>query len=174
MHELTVYLSYDPAIDKEAMGADYDKHFGTAVSYGTRDASLIKLKPGKKATTFTIRSLRMMERIVIEPLGTAESKWYRAFSYAVQRIELGEALCGVNESIFPRAQATIGIPTLDEDAVDHIMNMSGWESIYEVGAVAYARSRPNLSNEPFAPRLAISLFVVQRADLSHADSQNQT
>jgi hypothetical protein len=172
---LECYVSFDPAIDRAAMGRDFDAHFGATgervsdIRYGTRDKALLRFVAGKRASVFVLRPLRAYERAQCDSLPTAESRWLRAISYALVRAEVAPPLSWKTEAIFPRESGD-SRPSLDSDALDYLCECVSVEAVYEIGAVAYARSKLGPFVEGFAPLPATSVFVLARQSLSHADS----
>lgn len=177
--ELHCCVSFDPAIDRAAMGRDFVKHFGYVgatveeARYGNRDKALLRYVAGKRASVFVLRPLRAYERAQCDSLPTAESRWLRALSYALVRAEVCPPLSWKSEAIFPREQHD-GRPALDADALDYLMECVSIEALYEVGAVAYARSRLGPFVEGFAPLPATSAFVLARQLQSHVDTHEPT
>jgi hypothetical protein len=173
--ELHAYVSFDPAIDRAAMGKDFDVHFGATgdrvsdIRYGNRDKSLLRFVAGKRASVFVLRPLRAYERAQCDSLPTAESRWLRAISYALVRAEVAPPLSWKTEAIFPRESGD-SRPSLDSDALDYLCECVSVEAVYEIGAVAYARSRLGPFVEGFAHLPVTSAFVLARQSLSHADS----
>lgn len=171
---LSCYVSFDPAIDDDAMGRDYDKHFGkvgdtTSGRYGNRDPGLIRLHPGKRATVFRLRPIRVVERAACDALPTAESRWLRALAYAFAGADLGSELCGHSETFHPVA----GSVGLNDDAMDLLSERVGIETLYEIGAVAYNRSRIGPFEQGYAP-LPVTSALVRIRQLQHlADIQIQ-
>lgn len=169
---LACYVSFDPAINKEAMGADYALHFGEPGSYGNRDPRLIKLNPGKRASVFHLRPLKAYERAQCDSLPTPETKWLRAISYCLVRAELSNSLTTQPETIFPKS--INGMPGLDEDALDYLFEKVGFHVIYEVGAVAYSRSRLGFIDVGYAPLPHTSVLAAHHYQLHHVAILNQT
>jgi len=178
MHEndptkhLTCYVSFDPAIDRDAMGADFALHFGRVAErpdlmdgrYGNRDGALVKTRPGKRPTTFELRPLRAFERAACDAAPSAESRWLHALQYALVRAELSQPLAAVNETVRPLpGQGS----RLSMEALDDLGERVGIETLYEVGAVAYSRSKLSFFGEGFAPLPATSAHVLERS-LFHA------
>lgn len=177
--ELHCCVSFDPAIDRAAMGRDFVKHFGHVgqtvdeARYGTRDKALLKYVAGKRASVFVLRPLRAYERAQCDSLPTAESRWLRALSYALVRAEVCPPLAWKSEAIFPREQHD-GRPSLDADALDYLMDTVGFQAIYEIGAVAYARGRLGPFVVGFAPLPVTSALAQAQLLLSHADIPEPT
>jgi len=149
------------------MGKDFERHFGRvgderSSRYGNRDASLIRVKPGMRPTVFKLRPLRMVERAACDALPTAESRWLRALAYAFTGAELGSALCGNSEIFHPVAGAT----GLNDDAMDLLGERVGIEALYEIGAVAYNRSKLGPFGQGFAP-LPVTSALVRIRQLQH-------
>jgi len=173
--ELHAYVSFDPAIDRAAMGRDFDVHFGATgdrvsdIRLGTRDKSLLRFVAGKRPSLFVLRPLRAYERAQCDSLPTAESRWLRAISYALVRVEVSPPLSWKTEAIFPRESGD-SRPSLDSDALDYLCECVSVEAVYEIGAVAYARSRLGPFDVDFAPLPATSVFVLAHRSRSHADS----
>lgn len=164
---LNCYVSFDPAIDDDTMGRDYDKHFGkvgdsASGRYGNRDPHLVKLHPGKRATVFKLRPLRVVERAACDALPTAESRWLRALAYSFVGAELGSELCGLAETFHPVA----GAVGLNDDAMDLLGERVGIETLYEIGAVAYNRSKIGPFAQGFAP-LPVTSALVRIRQLQH-------
>lgn len=182
---LECYVSFDPAIDREAMGRDFELHFGAIgermsdIRYGTRDKALLRFVGGKRASVFVLRPLRVYERAQCDSLPTAESRWLRALSYALVRAEVAPPLSWKVEAIFPR-EGSDGRPALDSDALDYLAECVSVEALYEIGAVAYARSKLGPFDVAFAPLPATSAFVLARqrqsrvASLSASTSDTST
>jgi len=150
--QLTCYVSFDPAIDVVAMGyglarSDYDTHFGKPAGYGSRDPALVKVRPLKRASTFTLRPLRAFERVQCDSLPTAEARWLHALAYALVRADLSPPLATDATTVFPPAH---GQP-FDDVALDYLAERVGVETLYEIGAVAYNRSRVGPFGVAFAP-----------------------
>ncbi len=171
---LECYVSFDPAIDRAAMGRDFDVHFGATgermsdVVYGSRDTRLLRFVPGKRASVFVLRPLHVYERVQCDSLGTAEQRWVRALSYALVRAEISPPLGWKTEAIFPRDNAD-GRPMLDGDAITYIMEVVGFAAVYEVGAVAYARSKTGPFVAVCAPLPATSARELHILSQSRAD-----
>ena len=165
LKQLTCYVSFDPALDRDAMGEEFDKHFGRVGDhythrYGTRDPGLIKVLPGKRASTFVLRPLRAVERIACDSLPTAEGRWLRALSYALVRAECCPPLSYTQDTVFPKQRDTV--PALDEDALDYLAERVSIEALYEIGAVAYSRSRLGPFAVGFAPLPVTSALALVR------------
>lgn len=173
MNELDCYLSYDPAIDMEAMGDDYNKHYGKLGGtylerFGTRDPKLIKLIPGVRATKFVIKALSMRDFRQCDALMTNEQRWERAFALGIISIEMAKPLATVDEVVFGRHNQM-----LSDDEIDYIMNRVGKHAIYEIGAVVYNRSKLSPLTDPYAPLLDISLHEQIKLLESRAAIQKQ-
>lgn len=172
---LECYVSFDPAIDRAAMGKDFEAHFGATgermsdVVYGSRDTRLLRFVPGKRASVFVLRPLHVYERAQCDSLQTAEARWLRAISYALVRAEVSPPLGWRTEAIFPRENAD-GRPMLDGDGVNYIAQIVGIHAIYEIGAVAYARSQIGPFVAVCAPLPAYSVHEQLVRSRSHADS----
>ena len=172
--ELHCCVSFDPAIDRAAMGRDFVKHFGHVgqtvddARYGTRDPSLLKYVAGKRASVFVLRPLRAYERAQCDSILSAEGRWLRALSYALVRAEVCQPLAWKNEAIFPREQHD-GPPALNSDGLDYLMDTVGFQAVYEIGAVAYARGRLGPFVVGFAPLPVTSALAQAQLLLSHAD-----
>lgn len=177
--ELHVSVSFDPAIDRAAMGRDFATHFGTVgerqddIRYGNRDRKLLRFVEGARASVFVLRPLRVYERAQCDSLPTAESRWLRALSYALVRAEVCPPLAWKSEVVFPR-ESSDGRPILDSDGLDYLGELISYEALLEIGAVAYARSRLGPFGGGFAPLPATSAFVLARQLLSHADTLTAT
>ena len=177
--ELHVSVSFDPAIDRAAMGRDFAAHFGTVgerqddIRYGNRDRKLLRFVEGARASVFVLRPLRVYERAQCDSLPTAESRWLRALSYALVRAEVCPPLSWKSEVVFPR-ESSDGRPMLDSDGLDYLGELISYEALLEIGAVAYARSRLGPFGVGYAPLPATSAFVLARQLLSHADTLTAT
>jgi hypothetical protein len=172
---LVCYLSFDQALDRESMGADFEKHFGRVgdtytARYGDRDPKHIKTLIGKRASTFHLRPLRCMERAAVDSLPTAESRWLRALAYAFTKAELSEPLSSHGELILPKS----GPSGLDDDALDYLAERVGIEALYEIGAVAYSRSKLSPFGVPYAPLPVMSAVCLVRHLQYLAASQGPT
>lgn len=171
---LVCYVSFDMALDREAMGTDYYSHFGLwyegrFIKYGNRDKRLIKLLPGKQASEFHLKPLTLAERVACDSLSTAEQKWIRALSYALVKVELGESLAGKNITVFAKHTDS----GFDDEQLNYLSGLVGAEALYEVGAVAYSRSRLDPFGQGFAPLPATSPLVLERVLQYHAAIQYQ-
>ena len=177
--ELHVSVSFDPAIDRAAMGRDFAAHFGSVgerqddIRYGNRDRKLLRFIDGARASVFVLRPLRVYERAQCDSLPTAESRWLRALSYALVRAEVCQPLAWRSETVFPR-ESSDGRPILDSDGLDYLGELVSYEALLEIGAVAYARSRLGPFGGGFAPLPATSAFVLARQLLSHAATHTAT
>lgn len=172
---LTCYVSFDQALDRDAMGANFEKHFGKvgdsySFRYGDRDPKHIICLAGKRASTFNLRPLRCMERAAVDSLPTAESKWLRALAYAFTKAELCEPLSNQGELVLPKS----GHSGLDDDALDYLAERVGIEALYEIGAVAYSRSKLSPFGVPYAPLPVTSALCLVRHLQYLADSLAQT
>jgi len=177
--ELHVSVSFDPAIDRAAMGRDFAAHFGTVgerqddIRYGNRDRKLLRFVEGARASVFVLRPLRVYERAQCDSLPTAESRWLRALSYALVRAEVCPPLAWKSEVVFPR-ESSDGRPMLDSDGLDYLGELISYEALLEIGAVAYARSKVGPFVAAYAPLPATSAFVLARQLLSLADTHTAT
>ena len=150
---LECYVSFDPAIDRAAMGRDFDVHFGATgervsdIRYGTRDKSLLRFIAGKRPSLFVLRPLRAYERAQCDSLPTAESRWLRAISYALVRAEVSPPLSWKTEAIFPRdARAS-------EAAVQTLIEVSGLiRELPTRAAMTASGARPSSANSAAARR----------------------
>lgn len=173
LKQLTCYISFDPALDREGMGKDYGIHFGsmgspTDTRYGNREVGLVKTLPGRRASTFIIRPLRSYERAQCDSLPTAESRWLRAFATALVRAELCAPLSTTNEAVF--GSKVQGVPGIDEDGLDYIAERVSIEAIYEIGAVAYSRSQLGFTGRGYAPLPVTSVLALVQRLQYHADT----
>lgn len=171
LKQLDCYVSFDPALDREAMGRDFEVHFGSvgdylSQRYGTRDPSLVKAVPGMRPTKFVLRKLSHFERVECDSLPTAEGRWAHALAYALVRAELSGPLSTVAEMVSPPMR---GQP-LDREAFEYLAERVGSEALYEIGAVAYARSRLGPFDVPFAPLPLTSALEHVKILQARADS----
>lgn len=177
--ELHVSVSFDPAIDRAAMGRDFAIHFGHVgerqedIRYGTRDRKLLRFVDGARASVFVLRPLRVYERAQCDSLPTVEARWLRALSYALVRAEVCQPLAWKSEVVFPR-ESSDGRPMLDSDGLDYLGELISYEALLEIGAVAYTRSKLGPFGAGYAPLPATSAFVLARQLLSHADTHTAT
>jgi len=176
---LRARVSFDPAIDRAAMGADFVKHFGTLgptlidQRNGTRDETLLRTHPGAQPCIFTLRPLSVMERCQVDSLPTAETRWIRALSYALVSCELHRPLATADEAVAPRGGPN-GTPAFDMDALDWLAERVGISVLYEIGAVAYSRSKLGPFAGAFAPLPATSVYELQALAQSLADTHKAT
>ena len=175
--QLTCYVSFDPALDivgmgyTEPSGGDYNRHFGKPGGFGSRDPRLVKVLPGKRATTFVLRPLRAFERVQCDSLPTAEARWLHALAYTLVRAELSPPLATEATATFPPAH---GQP-LDDLALDYLAERVGVAALYEMGAVAYNRSKLGPFGVAFAPlpltsAHALALSLQYLADTQEAEA----
>lgn len=183
MHEdptkqLTCYVSFDPAIDIVAMGytepdgGDYARHFGTPRSYGSRDPRLVKVRPGQRATTFTIRALTNNEHAQCDAMPTAETRWLHALGLALVSAELCPAMTRetVATAVLPPAHGQ----SFGHDSLEYVKERVGYNTLLEIGAVAYNRGKLGpfaLAYAPLLPTSAHGLTVVLQflADIQEAE-----
>ncbi|MFA7295714.1 MAG: hypothetical protein WC211_00845 [Dehalococcoidia bacterium] len=169
--QLECYASFDPAIDRDAMGAAFDAHFGRfgaaeIARAGTRDPSLIKFHPGKRACKFVLRPLTLAERFDCDAVVSTEHRLARALGYALVRAELHAPMSATATILFARDTQ----PGFTLEMLTELMGLVGVETIYEIGAVAYTRSRLGPFDVPFAPLLLTSAQRQVTQLLHHADS----
>ena len=170
--QLTVVVSFDPSIDREAMGDDFARHFGSLGErvedgrYGTRDPALLRYHAGTEPTKFIVKPLRAFERASCDALPTAESRWLSALQYALVSVEVRPPLAASAEAWLPIE----GGARVSLDALDWLAERVGIEALYEVGAVAYSRSRLGPFGRAFAPLPATSVHAQELLRLSRADT----
>jgi hypothetical protein len=171
---LEAFVSFDPAIDRDGMGANFDLHFGVfgapeTARLGTRDPALIKILPGKRACKFTLRPLTLSERFDCDSVTSPEHRLVRALGYALVKVELHQ----------PLSYAPMGLtaqhhpPMFTLEMLDQVMEFVGVEAVYEIGAVAYTRSRLGPFGARFAPLLLTSAQRQVTLLLHHADTLAQ-
>ena len=165
---LPCFVSFDPALDREAMGADFVTHFGHVGEtvregrYGSRDPGLIKVLPGRAASTVHLRPLRAYERAACDAMPSAEARWLSAFQYAFVRAELAPDLTG-RPGIETHIPITGDGVRLSPEGLDWIAERAGIEALYEIGAVAYSRSRLGPFGRAYAPLPATSALELLRS-----------
>jgi hypothetical protein len=169
--QLECVCSFDAAIDRDAMGASFDEHFGRFGSSdtaraGTRDPVLLKYLSGKRACRFTLRPLTLAERFDCDAVVSPEHRLARALGYALVKAELHAPLSTTPGIFFARDT----VPGFSLDMLTDLMGCVGVEAIYEIGAVAYTRSRLGPFGVPFAPLLLTSAQRQVTQLLLHADS----
>lgn len=171
--QLTCYVSFDPALDIVAMGytspdgGDYNKHFGKFGSFGSRDPRLVKVKPLQRATTFTLRPLRVFERVQCDTLPTAEARWLHALAYALDRAELAPPLATEAIAVMRPSHGQ----AFDDSGLDYLAERVGIAALYEIGAVAYNRSKLGPFGVAFAPLPLTSVHALALSLQSLADTQ---
>lgn len=174
--QLAVVVSFDPSIDREAMGADFARHFGHVGAtvaegrYGTRDPKLLKYHAGTEPTRFVVKSLRAFERASCDALPTAESRWLSALQYALVHVEVRPPLASEAAAWMPaESNGRVSL-----EALDWLAERVGIEALYEVGAVAYSRSRLGPFGWAYAPLPATSAHAQALLALSRADTLQET
>jgi hypothetical protein len=167
---LRVHVSFDPAIDREAMGEDFARHFGTIAEtanqvtsgHGNRDVKLIKVINGMAPTVFEIRPLTSFQRAGVDAIPESHgpsSRWLSALQYAFVSCTLGQPLAGRTETFLPLSGDAGRLST---HALDMIGESVSTEALLEIGAVAYARSKLDFFGVAFAPLPATSALVLLR------------
>ncbi len=168
---LRCFVSFDPAIDDDAMGARYHEHFGRigapdVARAGTRDPSLVKVRPGMRACVFHLRPLTIAERFDCDAVIGVEHRVARALCYALVRAELYAPLSATATTLF----AAPTTPGFSLDALTELMGHVGYEAVLEIGTVAYTRSWLGPFGVPFAPLLLTSAQRRAILLLLHADT----
>lgn len=180
MHEdstknLRAYVSFDPAIDRDAMGDDFYSHFGRygaadVARNGMRNPAMIRVVPGMRACSFELRPLTLAERFECDSVVSPEHRLVRALGYALVHAELFTPLSSEQTTL----HANASVPGFSLDALGKLMEFVGVEALYELGAVAYTRSRLGPFVVPFAPVLPTSVQRQVTLLLHHADTLART
>jgi len=132
----------DPAIDREAMGADFEKY------KTSRDFKLLKFIPGLQPMVFTLKEISqgLMFRFVMKDVtGDDEpgpEHWSRAFACAVQSVANIRQAGGMSlpdENDLARYDNGI----LKDEALDRFE----FNTICEIGVIALTRSRLALTTD---------------------------
>ena len=153
---LDVVLSYDPAVDRDAMGdAAFAEHFGCEVGTdgrlhpkgcGTRDPSLLRFRDGSVAVRWRLRPLTDRHMRWIEQQQTAEARWVWSARLALVEIENhlgapGQAWRPTEPDATETPRGGEPVPrVVGDDDARYLAGAYGLAALYEVGAVAYARA----------------------------------
>ena len=142
-HEVDVYCSSDPAIDREAMGADFARHFGDStldgemIRMGSRDPALLKFRADETASRFTIRALTMQESRSCKAPAHFADRCLRAFMFAIVKADLVPPLAHT-PTLWQPSRAS-GQAFLEPAQLDSIAQIVGDETCVEIGSVALQR-----------------------------------
>lgn len=136
--DMRTVCTLDPAIDP--VRSDLEKFAAT------RDLSLVAMRPGMRATVYTLRPIgtQMMSTWVDAAVSYPE-KFRRAFQVAVR--EIADMPHAQGAGVDPVWQPTQAMRTgagevivWSEDAIDEIAQRVDLAPIYEIGSIAYERA----------------------------------
>ena len=142
--EVAVHYSADPAIDREAMGADFTRHFGDVTlageptRFGTREPGLVKMRAGMVASTFTIRALTVQQLRVAKSAREFEDKCLRALMFAIVRAEVSPPLA--SHAVLWQPSLATGAEMIEPKQLDELCAMVGDDALVEIGSVALQRA----------------------------------
>lgn len=137
----------DPAIDREAMGEDFEKY------KHSRDFSLLKFIPGEAPMVFTLQEIGqgLLFRFVIKELsendGAGPEEWSRAFACAVVAVQNIRQRDGTFLPDDNALSARYPSGMLKDEALDRFEA----RVICEIGAVALTRSFLALTTDVHYP-----------------------
>ena len=153
---LRVVLSYDPAVDRAAMGDEaFGQHFGVEVGAdgrlaskgrGTRDERLLRLRDDAVPVWWHLRPLTDRHMRWVEQQQTAEARW--TWSARLALVEIENHLGAAGQSWRPSEPDVTEPPRggepvprmVGDDDARYIARTYGLAAMYEVGAVAYTRA----------------------------------
>lgn len=126
---LRVVSGYDPALDDDKM----DRKAYAA----TRDPSLVRELPGRKARWFVLSPLSVDDRLACDATPSAEAKFTRALIFGLASVEMtDESRVLLPTKEMPgRASLTWG-----NDDLATLIREFGMDVLYEIGVTIYARS----------------------------------